>query len=199
MAHASIAVLRKFVRPREPEERCDTCGVGLAAEHEHMFDPASRRLRCACNSCSILYASVYRQVPHRVIALSNFRMSDAQWEDLMIPISLAFFSYSTPAARVVALYPGPAGAAESLLRLDTWEEICSDNPELHNLQPDVEALLVNRVGAARQYFLVPIDECYKLVGLIRLHWRGLSGGSKVWGEIGQFFDELSRKGKTCLD
>ena len=44
-------------------------------------------------------------------------------------------------------------------------------------EPDVEALLVNRVGAVREYFIVPIDECYKLVGLIRLHWRGLSGGA----------------------
>jgi hypothetical protein len=63
--------------------------------------------------------------------------------------------------------------------------------------PDVEALLVNRVGAARDYFIVPIDECYKLVGLIRLHWRGLSGGAVVWGEIGRFFDELRRRGNQC--
>ena len=59
---------------------------------------------------------------------------------------------------------------------------------LLSMQPDVEALLVNRVGSAREYFLVPIDECYKLVGLIRIHWRGLSGGSLVWGEIAEFFD-----------
>jgi Family of unknown function (DUF5947) len=197
MAHAPIAALRKFVRSRAPEERCDTCGQGLSTEHRHTFDPASRRIRCACDSCAILYASVYRQIPRRVLALPNFQISDAQWDDLMIPISLAFFSYSTPAAKIIALYPGPAGAAESLLRLDAWEEISAANPELPGLQPDVEALLVNRVGTAREYFLVPIDECYKLVGLIRLHWRGLSGGTKVWGEIGQFFNELRRKGNAC--
>jgi hypothetical protein len=197
MAHAPIAALRKFVRSREPEERCDTCGMGLSTEHRHTFDPASRRIRCACDSCAILYASAYPRIPRRVLALPNFQISDAQWDDLMIPISLAFFSYSTPAAKIIALYPGPAGAAESLLRLDAWEEISAANPELPGLQPDVEALLVNRVGAAREYFLVPIDECYKLVGLIRLHWRGLSGGTKVWGEIGQFFNELRRKGNAC--
>jgi hypothetical protein len=197
MAHAPVAALRKFVRSREPEERCDTCGMGLSAEHRHSFDPASRRIRCACDSCAILYASVYRQIPRRVLVLPNFKMSDAQWDDLMIPISLAFFSYSTPVAKIIALYPGPAGAAESLLRLDAWAEISAANPELLGLQPDVEALLVNRVGAAREYFLVPIDECYKLVGLIRLHWRGLSGGTKVWGEIAQFFDDLRRKGNVC--
>ena len=54
----------------------------------------------------------------------------------------------------------------------------------------MEALLVNRVGQAREYFRVPIDECYKLVGLLRSQWRGLSGGSEVWDGIGGFFDEL---------
>ena len=197
MTHAPIAALRKFVRSREPEERCDLCGAALGAEHGHNFDPASRRIRCACDSCSVLYSTVYRQIPRRARALPNFHISDAQWDDLMIPIALAFFSYSTPAEKMIALYPGPAGAAESLLRLDAWEEISAANPELRELQPDVEALLVNRVGAAREYFLVPIDECYKLVGLIRLHWRGLSGGAVVWGEIARFFNELRRKGNAC--
>jgi hypothetical protein len=198
MAQASIAALRTFIRPREPEERCDTCRAGLPKEHGHTFDPASRVIRCACESCEILYSSVYRPIPRRVRALTNFVISDAQWDDLMIPISLAFFSYNTPLQKMVAQYPGPAGAAESLLRLNAWEEICAHNPELRELQPDVEALLVNRIGAARDYFIVPIDECYKLVGLIRLHWRGLSGGALVWGEIGKFFDELRRKGNACL-
>ena len=197
MTHTPVAALRNFVRPRQSDERCDLCGAALTAEHGHNFDPASRRIRCACDSCAILYATVYRQIPRRVRALPNFRMSDAQWDDLMIPISLAFFSYSTPAGKVVALYPGPAGAAESLLRLDAWEEISTSNPELRDMEPDVEALLVNRVGTTREHFLVPIDECYKLVGLIRLRWRGLSGGAAVWGEIARFFDELRRKGEAC--
>lgn len=58
----------------------------------------------------------------------------------------------------------------------------------------MEALLVNRIGAAREYFLVPIDECYKLVGIFRLYWRGLSGGAAVWGEIVDFFETLRRIG-----
>ncbi len=197
MAHASIASLRKFVRSREPEERCDTCGAALPAGHCHNFEPATRRIRCACDSCVVLYAHLYRPIPGRVRALPNFDISDAQWDDLMIPISLAFFSYCTPAEKIIALYPGPAGAAESLLRLDAWEEISAANPELRDLQPDVEALLVNRVGSPREYFIVPIDECYKLVGLIRIHWRGLSGGAAVWGEIAHFFEGLRKKGNAC--
>jgi hypothetical protein len=67
------------------------------------------------------------------------------------------------------------------------------NPVLRELKPDVEALLVNRMGELREYYRVPIDECYRLVGLIRGHWRGLSGGAEVWREIGRFFRELNEK------
>lgn len=197
IAQGHLTALRRYVRSREPEERCDTCGTGLSDGHLHSFDPSTRRIRCACDSCAILYSTVYRPIPRRVRALPDFKITDAQWDDLMIPISLAFFSWSTPARRVIALYPGPAGAAESLLRLDSWEELAADNPALRDMQPDVEALLVNRVGTVRDYFIAPIDECYKLTGLIRLHWRGLSGGAIVWGEIARFFDELRRKAESC--
>ncbi len=96
---------------------------------------------------------------------------------------------------MVALYPSPAGAVESLLSLDAWNEIVQENPALSQLQPDIEALLVNRVGhahelASAEYYIAPIDECYRLVGLIRANWKGLSGGSEVWMEIGRFFSEL---------
>jgi hypothetical protein len=97
----------------------------------------------------------------------------------------------------VAFYPGPAGVVESTLRLEVWDEIASANPSLDRLESDVEALLVNRVGATREYFIVPVDECYKLVGLIRVHWRGLSGGPIVWGEISRFFEQLKRRGQLC--
>ncbi len=115
----------------------------------------------------------------------------------MIPIEMAFFFHSSVLGRVTAHYPSPAGATESLLELETWNEVMRDNPILAGLTPDVEALLVNRVGAARgvpaQYYIVPIDECYKLVGLIRLHWHGLSGGTEMWREISSFFATLQEK------
>jgi len=56
--------------------------------------------------------------------------------------------------------------------------------------PDVEALLINRVGKKREYYIVPIDLCFELIGLIRVHWRGLSGGDKVWEEVETFFSKL---------
>ena len=64
---------------------------------------------------------------------------------------------------------------------------------LASMEPDVEALLVNRVGTKREYYLAPIDVCFELVGLIRVHWRGFSGGEIVWEEIDKFFSRLQTK------
>ena len=85
-----------------------------------------------------------------------------------------------------------------MLSFDTWDEIERDNPALLEMEADVEALLVNRIGHARgfanpEYYIVPIDECFKLVGLIRSHWQGLSGGTEVWREIAQFFAALKAR------
>ncbi len=197
-ARSPFAALRRFVRPRAaPEERCELCSAALAAEHPHLVEPASRKLLCACDACAILFSdqrsAKYRRVPRRSAFLPDFRLTDVQWESLQLPIQLAFFFRHSPSGKVVALYPSPAGAMESLLSLEAWAELEADNPILRELEPDVEALLVNRVGQARLYFRAPIDECYKLAGLIRAHWRGFSGGDAVWDEIGKFFDGLKER------
>ncbi len=111
---------------------------------------------------------------------------------------MAFFFYSSPDGRVVAEYPSPAGAAESQLDLDTWSDLVAENPVLAEMEPDVEALLVNRLGATRgysahEYYLIPIDECYKLVWLIRSNWSGLSGGTELWKKLQAFFSDLKAR------
>ena len=193
----SFATLRRFVRERVPVERCDLCGAELAPDHQHLIEPTSRQLVCCCDACAILFSGQaggkYRRVPRRIRALSDFRMTDAQWDSLLIPIGMVFLFQSVSAGRVVAFYPGPAGATESLLELGAWEDLARENPILDGLDPDVEALLVNRLNGAREYYLVPIDECYKLVGLIRTHWRGLSGGAEAREAIGQFFASLRER------
>lgn len=193
--NSAIRTLRRFVRPRAAAaERCELCAAELSPGHQHLIEPQTRQLVCACQPCAILFSgqteTKYRRVPQRVRHLPDFRLTDAQWDGLSIPIGMAFFFHSSPSAKTLALYPSPAGATESLLDLESWESVVADNPVLKELESDVEALLVNRVNGAREYFIVPIDECYKLVGLIRAHWRGLSGGAEVWEEIGRFFDAL---------
>jgi len=175
------------------------CSKELPTSHQHLLEPLSRKLLCACDGCAILFSNQgqtkYKRVPRRIRYLADFRLTDSQWDALMMPINMAFFFKSTPQGRVVALYPSPAGATESLLALDTWDQIEAENPVLLEMEADVEALLVNRIGHSRgfskpEYYVVPIDECFKLVGLIRSRWQGLSGGTEVWREIGQFFGEL---------
>jgi hypothetical protein len=198
----SFQVLRRFVRKPSNAEHCEMCSQELAAAHQHLLEPVGRKLICACDACAILFSSngatKYKRVPRRVRYLADFRMTDSRWDGLMMPINMAFFFKSTPESRVVAIYPSPAGATESLLSFDTWEDIVRENPALDEMEADVEALLVNRIGHARgftdpEYYLVPMDECFKLVGLIRTYWQGLSGGAEVWKEIGQFFGELKSR------
>ena len=198
---SSFAALRRFVRPRAAVvERCEMCNAELGAEHQHLIEPSSRKLICACQPCAILFSggaeTKYKTVPRRIRFLADFHLTDAQWDGLMIPINMAFIFHHTPTGKIVALYPSPAGATESLLALDSWDEIVSDNTILKEMEPDVESLLVNRVGGRREYYIAPIDECYKLVGLIRAHWRGLSGGAEAWKEIERFFIELKERANT---
>jgi hypothetical protein len=198
----AFGFLRQFVRRPDPGETCEMCSAPLTDQHQHLLEPATRKLVCACDACAILFsnqtAKRFKRVPRRVRVLDDFQLTDGQWDSLMMPINMAFFFESTPQGRVMALYPSPAGATESLLPLDAWEDIAAEHPVVRGMQADVEALLVNRLGHSRgfskpEYYLVPIDECFKLVGLIRTHWRGLSGGTEVWQQMAEFFADLKRK------
>jgi hypothetical protein len=197
-----FGVLRQFVRKPSVAERCELCSKELSANHQHLLEPLNRKLVCACDACSILFGNQgqtkYKRVPRRTRFLADFRLTDSQWDGLMMPINMAFFFKSTPQNRVIALYPSPAGATESLLAFDSWDEIERENPVLLDMEADVEALLVNRIGHARgftgpEYYIVPVDECFKLVGLIRSRWQGLSGGTEVWRDIAEFFGYLKAK------
>lgn len=187
-------------RPAPDEfEHCDMCAEPIGPRHRHLIDVESRQLICACQACSLLFdrkaasGGHYRRVPDRRRALAGFEMPDVSWASLRIPVEMAFFFHATPAGRVVAFYPGPMGATESALELEAWEELVAANPVLSEMEPDVEALLVNRAGDAREHFLVPVDDCYRLVGLIRGRWRGFTGGAEVWEEIGRFFEDLGQR------
>src|SRR5580704_6486170 len=198
----AFASLRRFARKRTAVERCEMCSQELAHDHEHLVEPTNRKLICACGACAILFegqaGTKYKRVPCQVLFLRDFQLTDAQWDGLMVPIEMVFFFHSSPHGKIIALYPSPAGPTESLLSLETWADIVQSNPILNEMEADVTALLVNRIGLGRssktaEYYLVPIDECYKLVGLIRVHWHGLSGGTEVWREITAFFAALRKR------
>jgi hypothetical protein len=195
---APLASLRRFMRPRRPAQRCELCSADLRPQHEHLLDLREHQLLCACYACAVLFSGQesgrYRRVPQRVWRLLDFQLSDELWVGLNVPSLLAFFVVeSTPAARVRAMRPSRAGASESHPALETWQAVAAGNPVLRRMRPEVEALLVNRLGAQPAYYLVPIDTCYRLVGLIRSHWRGLSGGSDLWQAVERFFAELRQR------
>jgi hypothetical protein len=203
-----LAVLQRIRRPRpRPEvragERCDLCTEPISDEHGHLVDLEARNLMCSCRGCYLLFTSEgaggarYRAVPDRYLAFPDFQLSPAQWDSLQIPVGVAFFFLNSALGRVAAFYPGPAGATESELALDTWEEVVAANPVLATLQPDVEAFLVraerNRGGA--ECFLVPIDACYELVGYLRRLWRGFDGGREARDAMDAFFERVRARAR----
>jgi len=194
---SSLAALQRFVRkPREQTELCELCAVPLPPVHQHLLELEKRRITCACDPCAVLFGGNtkqrYRRIPRDTRRLRDFVMDDQLWESLLIPISLAFFVHNSAAGRVIAQYPSPGGAMESSLDLEYWNSVVEGNPVLSKFEPDVEALLVNRLSSTPKYYRAPIDQCYRLVGIIRQHWRGLSGGQEVWAEIDRFFGELEQ-------
>lgn len=200
----TVTGLARFVRSAreaamaaraEQPPRCELCGSLVGEDHGHVVDIDSRSIRCSCRPCYLLFTpdgSVqrFRAVPQRFRYTPRFRLADATWDDIGIPVRMAFFFANSGLGQTVACYPSPAGATESQLDLQAWRQVLAANPAMADLRDDVEALLVNRADGGFECYLVPIDACYQLVGLVKLHWRGFDGGEEAWAAIDGFFAEL---------
>jgi hypothetical protein len=57
----------------------------------------------------------------------------------------------------------------------------------------VEALIVDRTSEPSRYAIAPIDECYRLVGMVKANWEGISGGDAIERTVPGFFDELRER------
>jgi hypothetical protein len=178
-------------------EFCEMCGVDVYDEHSHVVDIDSRRLLCTCRPCALLFTAAgagrghFRAVPDRYLTDPAVKLSGEVWEQLQVPVAIAFFFHNSVLDRIVAHYPSPAGATESLLDLSAWEAIWADNLLAAALLPDVEALVVRRDRAGdHDCYLIPIDACYELVGKVRMHWSGFDGGAEVKADLDAFFDRV---------
>ena len=179
--------------PRDPAlEYCDLCGLQIDPEHRHLLHLGERRIVCSCEGCWAMRAGEgdYRPVGSRTLWLDDLDLPDDLWASFGIPIGLAFFMHSTVTECVVAMYPSPAGATESELHFDTWRRLTELNPQIADLEPDIEGLIVNRLVEPPAYVIAPIDRCYGLTGAIKLAWEGLSGGTAVGDAVTRFFDDL---------
>ncbi|WP_062990584.1 DUF5947 family protein [Nocardia anaemiae] len=184
-------------------ERCEMCAEPIADEHQHVVNVEGRQLMCVCRSCYLLFvdqnaALRYRAVPDRYLVFPDFTISQAEWDALEIPVGLAFFFRNSALGRTVAFYPGPAGATESELPLQQWNSILHRHPELNELAPDVEALLIRVPDRGTEHaacLLLPIDACYEFVGRMRLLWRGFDGGQDVRRYLDEFFAATAARAK----
>jgi hypothetical protein len=208
----SLDGLRRFARPAaepvghpaaEPAgERCDLCAVPLAARHGHVVALDQRALRCACRPCYLLFTpdgagrGRFRAVPERYLHDPVRPLTDADLDELRIPVSTVFFFDNSDLGRTVACYPSPAGATECLLDLGSWDRLRRTYPLLAAPAPDVEAVFVTRTGTGPEAFVVPIDACYALVGEVRMGWRGIDGGSAVHGALAGFVADLRRRSRS---
>ena len=184
---------------QQPGERCEMCAVEIGEWHGHVVDVEHRGLMCTCRPCAMLFTQEgaaggrYRTVPERYRYAANVPLAAATWASIEIPVATAFFFANSVLERTVAFYPSPAGATESLLSLEAWNDLLAALPEFADLQPDVEALLVYKGDSGFEFFAVPIDACYQLVGLVRMHWQGFDGGEQAWVEIRKFFAGLRER------
>ena len=169
------------------------CGTGILPAHGHVVDLERSSLLCTCRPCYLLFThgqaggGRYRAVPDRYLG-SPQPLTAAEWEELQIPVRLAFFLRSSADGRVAGFYPSPAGVTECELDLGGWERIAAAHPLLQAAEADTEAVLIHRSGDHAEHFVVPVDVCYELAGRLRMLWQGFDGGAEARQSIADFLD-----------
>lgn len=204
---AAFGVLSRLRQQSDPApgRRCEFCAAEIAGEgsHSHVVNVEHRNLLCSCRGCALLFTEAgaaqgrYRSVPDRYLRLPSTLLTRPQWEEMQIPVGMAFFFHNSHLDRTVAFYPSPAGATESELPLEEWQRLVGSHSSLGEMASDVEALLVRDLGGELACYIVPIDRCYELVGYLRLHWRGFDGGTEARHAIASFFDDVHRRSRPA--
>jgi Family of unknown function (DUF5947) len=204
---SALAGLRRIINERPAPvvgERCEMCAEPITDGHPHVVDLESRALMCTCRGCYLLFTAEdaqlrYRAVPDRYLSFPDVTLDARQYDELEIPVGLAFLFNSSVLNRTVAFYPGPAGATESELPLEAWTRVVEANPQLSVVRADVEALLLRGTDRGSEFscHLVPIDACYALVGQLRQLWRGFDGGTEAHQAMEDFFAEIAARSRPA--
>ena len=186
------------------EEHCEFCAAGIPAGHGHVADLEQSSLMCACRACYLLFTQPgagrarYRSVPDRYLRDPDRVLSTAEWDELQIPVGLAFFLYRSEPGGLGCFYPSPAGATECALDLPAWQRLTAGHPLLGQAEPDVEAVLISQhESAGIEYFIVPVDVCYELAGRMRMLWRGFDGGTEARQSIAEFLAGVRNRARDA--
>ena len=206
----SLAAAVRGARPAEGQaplaaEKCEMCAAEIPAEHGHIADLENSSLLCTCRACYLLFTQAqagrnrYRAVPDRYLEDPDHPLSGREWEELEIPVGLAFFLRSSQREEVGAFYPSPAGATECRLDLAAWARLTTEHPLLGAMEDDVEAALISKTDDGIEHFLVPIDACYELAGRMRLYWRGFDGGAEARQSIAEFMGAVRSRARRLRE
>ena len=209
---SAVTVLEKIRSAREaqtnPGESCEMCATPIPAAHSHVADLEQSSLLCSCRACYLLFERPeagrgrWRAVPDRYLHDPARPMTAAEWDELEIPVGLAFFLRSSQRDELAGFYPSPAGATECRLDLAAWNRIEQAHPLLGAVEPDVEAALISRTEGSEgtvEHFIVPIDACYELAGRMRMLWKGFDGGTEARASIAEFLGGVRSRARVLPD
>ena len=154
---SGFGALRQFTRSRSavraPSNAASCAVPSLHHDHPHLVELAKRqtplRLRRLRHPLQRTGDARYKRVSRSSRFLPNFQMTDGQWDSLMIPINMAFLFHTSLENRVVALYPSPPVQPNPCCHSSLDGNRRAKPGTASTWKPDVEALLVNRVGHAR--------------------------------------------------
>jgi len=140
----------------------------------------------------------YRSVPDRYLRDPDRVMTAAEWDELQIPVGLAFFLYRSERGELGCFYPSPAGATECALDLPAWQRLVAAHPLLGRAEPDVEAVLISQdEPAGLEYYIVPVDACYELAARMRMLWRGFDGSTEARESIAEFLAGVRKRARDA--
>ncbi|MEU9238790.1 DUF5947 family protein [Streptomyces sp. NPDC048385] len=199
-ADGALARLIRSAADRQPAagaEVCDLCAAPVSEDHAHLYDTGRAEIRCVCRACSVLFADTRQGAgaedgQFRLIPTRRVRLPKVDTAALGVPVGLVFFVPRADGS-VTAEGPSPAGAMRWEVSAAAWQRAVAGCPPLATMTADVEALLVNTVHGLDHHWIVPVDDCFRMLAVVRREWRGLSGGGRMWPAMERFFEELTER------
>jgi hypothetical protein len=190
MIHLS-AVQRLITEPGSAPAaaHCDVCAQPVDRGHAHLIELGVRAVLCACGRCAADPGARHRVVPDRVRVDPRFAITSERWAELGLPAGLASIHRDSLRDRAIVGAIGPGGITDAELSPDAWRAIRDATSLVHDLEDDVEALLVAapRDGDRMSCRLVPITSVYRIVGELR---RRRGDGERA---IAAFLAEIDRR------